>query len=506
MRRERGIRRNLIAGGAILILAGATSAAPLAGQAPRLDSLPPQVRQLSLDEALRLALPASEAVAIAQAAVSRTRGLERQARSEFYPQLTGTASYTRTLKSQFERASSGPPDTTVRNSCSRFSADPVQPDASRLDSLESAVECLSRLNPFAAFGDLPFGQRNQYRLGLSASQILFAGGRVRAQARAASAGVRAAEIGLTAQQAQLTLDVTQSYYDAALAERLLAIARGTLALADTTFRQTQVAQDVGAQPEFDVLRARVNRDNQRTTVIQREADRELAYLRLKQLLSLPLELALRLTTVVEDSTLPAVPALDSLLTREPDTTTEARAAVHQARAVAEADAERVKVARAERWPTVTLSSDFAELGYPSDLIPSGKDFVTDWTVGVTIRMPLFTGGRIGGSVSVAEANLVESELRLAQTRKRAAVDSRNALERLRAAIAAWNASQGTVAQAERAYAIAEIRFQQGISSQTELADSRLLLEQARAIRATAARDLQVSRIRVALLPDLPLSP
>ena len=62
-----------------------------------------------------------------------------------------------------------------------------------------------------------------------------------------------------------------------------------------------------------------------------------------------------------------------------------------------------------------------------------------------------------------------------------------------------------MAEAEKAYAIAEIRYREGISTQTELADARLLLEQARANRATAGRDLQTARVRVALLRDLPLA-
>jgi outer membrane protein TolC len=61
-----------------------------------------------------------------------------------------------------------------------------------------------------------------------------------------------------------------------------------------------------------------------------------------------------------------------------------------------------------------------------------------------------------------------------------------------------------VQQANRAYEIAEVRYQAGVSTQLELSDSRLLLQQAEANRAQAARDLQVARARVALLPDLPI--
>ena len=50
-----------------------------------------------------------------------------------------------------------------------------------------------------------------------------------------------------------------------------------------------------------------------------------------------------------------------------------------------------------------------------------------------------------------------------------------------------------------------LRFREGVSIQLELTDARLLLEQARADQARAARDVSVERVRAALLTDLPLS-
>jgi outer membrane protein TolC len=70
--------------------------------------------------------------------------------------------------------------------------------------------------------------------------------------------------------------------------------------------------------------------------------------------------------------------------------------------------------------------------------------------------------------------------------------------------AAWEASKGTAEQAARAYSIAAVRYREGISTQIELNDSRILLEQAVTNRALSARNLQVARVKLALLPDLPL--
>ena len=105
---------------------------------------------------------------------------------------------------------------------------------------------------------------------------------------------------------------------------------------------------------------------------------------------------------------------------------------------------------------------------------------------------------------VAQANLAESRARLQQVKEFASLDARVALNALNQATAAWEASKGTAEQATKAYTIAEVRYKEGISTQLELNDSRILLEQSNANRALAARNLQIARMKLALLANLPL--
>ena len=462
-------------------------------------------KTLTLAEALDLAEKRSEVVGIARANLSRAEGERQQARSPYFPQLSGSASYQRTLQSQFSALSSDADTAAAGPACDRFVPQPGLPIDQRLDSLEQAVQCASNADPFASFRNLPFGRENTYRFGLSASQVLFSGGQVSGRAQAASAGVRSAAIGLTSAQAQLLLDVTAAYYDASLADRLLLIAEATLNQADTTLSQTQLAREVGNLSEFDLLRARVTRDNQRPVVIQRRADRDLAYYRLKSLLDFPLEQQITLVTELGDTSLVASPRLDDLVETPGDTAAASRAPVRQASEAVSAQRGLLRAARGQRLPQVSLSSQYAQLAFPDELSPFGSDFVSDWTVSLGLQLPIFTGGRIGGEVRAARANLTEAELRLQQSRELAQVDARNAAIQMEAAEAGWQASAGTVEQAARAYSIAELRYREGISTQTELLDSRIQLEQAQASRARAARDLQIAKIRVLLLPSLPLA-
>jgi outer membrane protein TolC len=162
------------------------------------------------------------------------------------------------------------------------------------------------------------------------------------------------------------------------------------------------------------------------------------------------------------------------------------------------------VAKSQRLPTLSLTSAYGKVAFPQSGLPGTGDFRTNWTIGLGSQIPLFTGGRIKGDQLVAEANLREAQARYDQVREFAALDSRLTINNLLQARAAWEASKGTAEQAARAYSIAEVRYKEGISTQIELNDSRILLEQAVTNRALSARNLQVARVKLALLPDLPL--
>lgn len=497
---------------ATLFAIAATPASTAHAQTPATPvSASPGATALSLDDAVRMAEAQSEAVRIARAGVQRAQGQRMQARSQYFPQVYGSAGYTRTLKSQYSGLSSGT-DTVVSTSpappCDDYVLGPDASIADRVAGLETSARCASGLNPFAAFSKLPFGQANQYNVGLSVSQNLFSGGRVSAQNEAAAAGQRSATIELAAQRAQNILDVTQAYYDAALADRLVSITEASFKQTEDVLHQVSLNKNVGNVSEFELLRAQVQRDNQRPLVIQRQSDRQVAYLRLKQLLNIPLEQNVSLSTSIDDVTgIPDGIRLAGLKVtsyQAPDTASENRAAVRQAAEGVRAQQEQVRVARAQRLPSLSLSSQYGAVAYPTGGLPGSSDFRANWTIGVSTQIPFFTGGRIKGEELVAQANLSEARARLQQVREFAALDSRVALNALNQAQSAWEASRGTAEQASRAYQIAEVRYKEGISTQLELNDSRLLLEQATANRALAARNLQMARIKLALLPNLPL--
>ena len=460
-------------------------------------------RPLSLAEALRIAQGASENVELARAGVQRARGQQAQARSALLPQVNTTLNWQKQLQNQFAAIASRSGGTGTGTGT----------DSSATD------------NPITRI----FASQYNFNFGLSASQPIFTGGRVSAGLRGARFARESAELGITSAQAQVQLDVTSAYYDALLAERLASIADSAFVQAERTLRQVQLTRNVGSTSEFELIRARVTRDNQRPQLLQARTSREAALIRLRQLLDLPASQSLQLTDSIAEVPVTAVAAAepvttvnvnaDEVLAADPrvqgevarlvaatDTAARSRAAVRQATYGVSVAEQQLRATKAQRFPQISATTNYQRLAYPRNILPTSlNDFLPNWTVGIGLSYPLFTGGNIRGQITAAEATVIEARQRLKLAQEGATLDARLAALQLTEAEANWQASIGTAEQAQRAYAIAEVRFREGISTQLELSETRVQLQQALANRARAARDLQVARKRIELLPYLPLS-
>lgn len=469
-------------------------------------------RPLSLEEAVSRAAASSEVVAVARGGVTTARGQRIGARAERLPQVSSSLGYTRTVISQFSGAgggSGGGTDTTQVPACPPYVPNPALPLEQRVALLEAAVLCPPGSGaPGGGLGGIDisragFGSTNAYSLGLSLSQSLYSGGRIGAQNRIADAALTSAELEVTAQGAQLVVDVTEAYYDALLSARLLEIGEASLAQAEETLRLSELGFQVGDKAEFDVLRARVARNNQRSAVLQARSSRDLAFFTLKQLVDLPLDEAVLLTTpLTTDAGTGALS--DWIPPAASDTAAAARVAVLQAEQSVRMQEGQVAVARAQGRPNVSVVSNYGLTAYPQDLLPRRSDFADNLTVGLQVSVPVFDGGRVRGSVVQAQGGLEQARARLQQTREGAVLDARSRVEAVETALATFASTAGSVEEAQRAYEVAQLRYQEGISTLIEVNDARLALGQAQADRARAARNLYVARVQLRLVRDLPL--
>ena len=99
-------------------------------------------------------------------------------------------------------------------------------------------------------------------------------------------------------------------------------------------------------------------------------------------------------------------------------------------------------------------------------------------VGLSLNIPVFSGGSRIAGVKRANADVEKVSTRLAQAEDNIEVQLQNIQLQLQESRQRIEASHKAVESASRAFQIAETRAQNGLSTQVELKDSRVALDQA----------------------------
>lgn len=436
----------------------------------------PDTLRLSLNGAVARALRDSEEIAAAHAAVAHADAQILQATSGALPQVSSNLTYNRAIKTIFDEAKGPPPV-----------SDTLIPPAFDLDkSPQERFDLLSQLlaQDFigALFGGLPFGRKNTYIATFTLTQPLYVGGKVGAALRVAKQYRAAAADRLAETEADIALQVRSAYLTAGLAQRLVDIAVESRRLARRHMEQVEDFFEAGTAAEFDLLRARVDLENRDPIVIQAENSATLAVLDLKRLVNIPAEQPLRLTSELD----PTLVEVDEEALRRMVTERPALQAAAKAVGMRE---EAVKIAKGNRLPTVTFQGTMGFQSYPENPLPPGFDeWRKDWSAALSVSLPIFDGFRTRGEIDQAQAELKTAELQESQLEESLHLQLAGALGEYRAARSQIRARRETVAMAERALELAEVRFASGMSTQLEVSDAALLLDQARVNEVQALYD------------------
>jgi outer membrane protein len=423
---------------AVLVLA---CTIPVAAQQP--DTI-----RLTLSAAVSRGVELSEEVRTARADQEVAEGRVIEARAGALPQITANLAYNRTLASIFDDISFPMPD----------------------NGDEEDGE-----NPFAS---LPFGRPNVWNASLQIAQPLYSGGRVGTAMRIARQVRLAARLEVEEAETEMALQIRTAYLQAVLAREFVAISREAFDLASAQLEQVELFRQQGTASEFDVLRARVERDNLEPAIVEAVNARRLAELNLKRLINIPADQPIALATDL-DAQIADVDrtALQAAL--------DGRAALRSLDAVVAAREDAVRIARADRLPSLGAAATFAYQAFPNQVTPFDTDWRRDWSVGVQLSIPVFDGFRTSGRVRQARAELEQTRLLREQVRQGIELELEAALGEFDDARAQIEARSATVAQARRTLELAELRFRSGLATQLDISSARLLLEQARVNEAQA---------------------
>lgn len=436
---------------------------PAVGQEPP----PADTLRLSLDEAVARALTESEEIAVARAQLSQANAQVTQATASGLPQVATALTYNRAVRTIFDDLAA--PTGADTNDI------PLAYDESRTprERYDTMSELLMEDFMAGLFAGLPFGRRNTYIALFQVSQPLFAGGRITGQRRLAKHLETAAADQLEETEAELILSVRMAYLNALLARRLHDVAVQSRRTAEDHLGQVAAFRQAGTASEFDLLRARVDLANREPFVVQTENAAHVAALELRRLINVPAAQPLLLTS--EFSAEP-VTVDEDLLHR----LMEDRPVLRAQREVVAAREAGVNIARSAWFPTVALQGNLGFQAYPANPAPPRlSEWRKDWNVALAFTWTPFDGFRTRGRIQEAQAQLRLAHLEEAQLREALDLELSAALAEYRNARAQIRARGETVRVAERTLELAEVRFANGLSTQLEVSDAALLLDQAR---------------------------
>ncbi|HET7275648.1 MAG TPA: TolC family protein [Longimicrobiaceae bacterium] len=462
---------------AILILTVVVGPGGLAAQEVTADSV-----GLSLEEAVQRATGQSEEIRLARSQVDLASSQVTSARSAAFPQLNLNLGYTRTLASAFD---TGGEAVEIPDSL-KFNPDPTAPLEERVTYLENNAQKAAFGGLSGLFGNLPFGQENAYSFTFSGSQLLYSGGRVGAALDIAESFEEAARLTLNEEMAEIELQVRSAYYTAQLAQELQTISAAALEQAELFLEQERLRLRAGRASELEVMRAEVSRDNLRPPLVQARNAADLAKLNLKRLVDIPLTQPIQLTTALEP------PPPDATALPAPEVRIAQRAAVQAAQQQVAIREQQVRIAKGAFLPEVSLQMNYGKQLFPESAFDFDSDWRTDWSVGIGVQIPVFNGFRRAADVDIAQVELAQSRLQLAQLEESVRLQYEQARGEKERALAAIAARQRTVDVAQRVYDLTVLRYEQGVATQLEVSESRLALLQARTNLAQATADYYIA--------------
>jgi outer membrane protein len=282
---------------------------------------------------------------------------------------------------------------------------------------------------------------------------------------------------------QVTDQVARAYLAGLEAQAARDTARANVELSEALLKLAQSQKEAGTGTGIEITRAQVQLANDRQHLLVAENDVDRTHLQLLKVLGLkldnPVELMDQLTYVHTENTDEA----------------QALATAQQNRAELKAQQRREENAKLnysatkmERLPSLSAFGNYGDLG-------SGiNNTLPTRTVGVTMKIPIFDGGRRDARRTESVSQYREQRIRSADLRDQVELDVRLALDSLRSADDQVKAAEEGLTLAQNELAQAERRYKAGVTNSIEVTDAQTRLARARDNRISALYNYNLARI------------
>ena len=466
------VARFLVASAAVALLCSSSEAGAKSGRATatRLDHT--FSGNLTLDEAVRIALRQNPDLLKQLQEIERTRGQIIEVRAQALPHLTLQGTYDQRAKDLFEQGGS--------SSSVNFRSGVSTSDTTQIDPTIAAI--LNSLG--GSSGGSRSIQNKSWQVTLQLQQVLYAGGQVGAAIKIAKFAEDAAYFQLRDTIDQVVA-VVRSQFTAVLTNRaLINVAEETVKLQGDLLRDQTNRFEAGTVPRFNVLRAEVELANVQPDLIRARNNYLLAEIALAKTLGLDPGPAGKPTFNVTGSLgiverpLGLQSALELARSRRPFLKVQRQQILQQT--------EQIKVALAGYKPRLDANAGY-ELRN-SRLSQDLDKTVDGWFFGVTGLWNIFDGLATQGRVKQARAQLESAHINYSDSVQKVDLEVQTAYANLQTARETIRSQQKNVEQAQESLRLANERFSAGAGTQLEVLDARTALTKARSTELQSRGD------------------
>ncbi len=326
------------------------------------------------------------------------------------------------------------------------------------------------------------GIGNSHSNGLTATLPIFTGGRLQGQVEQARANYKYNKIGVQRTYNEMRSTVTNAYFDMLQKDNLRKLSGESVTRLADHLKNVQAQYDVGVVAKVDLLRSQVELADAQQSLIQAENNYQVAEANMNKIICLPMDTTLELDNILVYT--PYEKPLEECLVY---------AALHrpeleQAEQNVEACKGALKIAKSGHMPQVNASATqkWSDNNWPGD--ENGN-----WGVGVNVSMNIFDSGVTLSKIHGAEADLKKAEETYRDTVDVMNLDVRTKYLNLREAEKRIKTTELAVEQADEDYRIAQLRYMNGVGTNTDVLDAQVALTQAKTNYTKALYDYNTSK-------------
>lgn len=451
---------------------------------------------ISLEQALKIALSENIAVKVADKEIERTKYAKKGTYASLFPQIDATGSYQRTIKKQvmymdFDMSSFGGGSAAGSGSAGSGSGSTGSGSGSAGTGEGSGTGAGSTASSSKNNGGLEVGRWNTWSAGVSASMPV-----VNAQLwksiKISGMDVELAVEKARASRLDMVSQVKNAYYAVLFSKEAFNVYKEVYENAMTNYAETEKKYNVQKATDLDMARAKTNVANAIPNVYNAESSIILALWQLKAVMGIDLEMNIDVEGAIEDYS----EYMTSDVTKADSISLDRNSTMKQLEIQANELAQSIKAQQYAYIPTLALAFNYSYNAMTNDF--NFKEY--RWTpysyVGVSLSIPIFSGGKRLNQVRQARNSYEQMRLQMTSTERNLKISIRQSLNTMETNVKSYDAAKDAVASAEKAYSIAEKSYEVGRATLTDLNDAQLALTQARLAESQAVYNFIVAKTQL----------